>query len=87
MSAVGQKLTSDWWLLMSAILPKADMAERDPNVRFVPKADIETDQLNVGCTPKGGHWSMAFPLFIADCRRSAGCASPLQGGHIRNAER
>jgi hypothetical protein len=35
-----------------------------------PKADIETDQLNVGCTPKGGHWSMAFPLFIANCRRA-----------------
>jgi hypothetical protein len=26
---------------MSALLPKADIAERDQDVRFVPKADIE----------------------------------------------
>jgi hypothetical protein len=26
---------------MSALPPKADIAERDPHVRFVPKADID----------------------------------------------
>jgi hypothetical protein len=26
---------------MSAILPKADIAERDDHVRFVPQADVE----------------------------------------------
>jgi hypothetical protein len=27
---------------MSALPPKADIPERDPDVRFVPKADIRT---------------------------------------------
>jgi hypothetical protein len=36
MSAVGQKQTSDWRPLMSALPPKADIAERDYHVRFVP---------------------------------------------------
>jgi hypothetical protein len=40
MSALGQKQTSDWRLLMSALPPKADIAVCDWNVRFVPKADI-----------------------------------------------
>jgi hypothetical protein len=40
MSALGQKRTSDWRLLMSALPPKADIAECDWDVRFVPKADI-----------------------------------------------
>jgi ribosomal protein S27E len=39
MSALGQKQTSDWWPLMSALLPKADIAGRHLDVRFVPKAD------------------------------------------------
>jgi hypothetical protein len=40
MSALGQKQTSDYRLLMSALPPKADIAERQFDVRFVPKADI-----------------------------------------------
>jgi hypothetical protein len=40
MSALGQKQTSDWRQLMSALPPKADIRRRDWNVRFVPKADI-----------------------------------------------
>jgi hypothetical protein len=40
MSALGQKQTSDWRSLMSAIPPKADIAGRRLDVRFVPKADI-----------------------------------------------
>jgi hypothetical protein len=40
MSAMGQKRTSDSRLLMSALPPKADIAERQFDVRFVPIADI-----------------------------------------------
>jgi hypothetical protein len=40
MSALGQKQTSHCRLSMSALLPKADIAEYDWDVRFVPKADI-----------------------------------------------
>jgi hypothetical protein len=40
MSALGQKQTSDEHPLMSALPPKADIAERDEDVRFVPIADI-----------------------------------------------
>ena len=40
MSALGQKQTSDWRWLMSALPPKTDMVRRGCDVRFVPKADI-----------------------------------------------
>jgi hypothetical protein len=40
MSALGQKRTFQNDRLMSAIPPKADIAECDWDVRFVPKADI-----------------------------------------------
>jgi hypothetical protein len=40
-SAKGQKETSDAVSTMSALPPKADIARRQLNVRFVPKADIE----------------------------------------------
>ena len=40
MSALGQKQTFKRLRLTSALLPKADIAERDWHVRFVPKADI-----------------------------------------------
>jgi hypothetical protein len=39
MSALGQKQTFKRVRLMSAIPPKADIAERRCHVRFVPKAD------------------------------------------------
>jgi hypothetical protein len=35
MPALGQKQTSDWRALMSALLPKADIAGRNDRVRFV----------------------------------------------------
>ena len=41
MSALGQKRTSDCGPLMSAIHPTADMDGYSPNIRFVPKADIQ----------------------------------------------
>ena len=40
MSALGQKQTFGNVRLMSALPPKADIAERDWHVRFVPNADI-----------------------------------------------
>jgi hypothetical protein len=39
LSALGQKRTSDYHPLMSALPPKADIAGRRLDVRFVPKAD------------------------------------------------
>ena len=39
MSALGQKRTSRLVEGMSALPPKADIAERDRHVRFVPKAE------------------------------------------------
>jgi hypothetical protein len=40
MSALGQKRTSGTEIVMSALPPKADIAEYDWDVRFVPKAEI-----------------------------------------------
>jgi hypothetical protein len=40
MSALGQKQTSLPEISMSALPPIADIAERDHDVCFVPKADI-----------------------------------------------
>jgi hypothetical protein len=40
MSALGHKRTLRRVGTMSALLPKADIAERDWDVRFVPKADM-----------------------------------------------
>jgi hypothetical protein len=47
MSALGQKQTSRFEIGMSALPPKADIADHDPDVRFVPEADIASslDQL------------------------------------------
>ena len=41
MSALGQKRTSGHVRVMSALPPKADIAERECHVRFVPEPDIE----------------------------------------------
>jgi hypothetical protein len=40
MSALGQKQTLHHVRPMSALPPKADIAEKQLDVRFVPKADI-----------------------------------------------
>jgi hypothetical protein len=49
MSALGQKRTLGKARLMSALPPKADIAEGDWHVRFVPKADI------LRCSKKRGY--------------------------------
>jgi hypothetical protein len=43
MSALGHKQTFRDALVMSALLPKADVDERECHVRFVPKADIGSE--------------------------------------------
>jgi hypothetical protein len=40
MSALGQKRTSERVRLMSALPPKADMAQHGRDVRFVPEAEV-----------------------------------------------
>ena len=40
MSALGQKRAFRSAIIMSALPPKADIAEFEEHVRFVPKADI-----------------------------------------------
>jgi len=40
MSALGQKQTFEAFIAMSALPPKADIAERQVDVRFVLKTDI-----------------------------------------------
>jgi hypothetical protein len=47
MSALGQKQTSRLVEGMSALPPKADIADAMRNVRFVPKADIMQDTSNL----------------------------------------
>jgi len=54
MSALGQKQTSRHLQPMSALHPKADIAETDWHVRFVPKADMRGDLLNLGVTRRNG---------------------------------
>src|SRR5262249_38135816 len=45
MSALGQKRTSGKVRLMSALPPIADIGTQPRNVRFVPKADIQSSSL------------------------------------------
>jgi hypothetical protein len=59
MSALGQKQTSDYRPLMSAIHPKADMDGCSPNVRFVPKADIKAIRQVVVPHFTSLHWAAA----------------------------
>jgi hypothetical protein len=52
MSALGQKQTSAKVWMMSDLPPKADIAGRQLDVRFVPKADIrgsvKDDKITLG---------------------------------------
>jgi len=53
MSALGQKQTLTPVRAMSALPPKADIAEIDEHVRFVPKADV-TQLLRIGAAWQRG---------------------------------
>jgi len=46
MSALGQKRTLERLHMMSALPPKADIAEHRRDVRFVPKGDITRLQMS-----------------------------------------
>jgi hypothetical protein len=61
MSALGQKLTFRSAIAMSALPPKADIAERDCHVRFVPKADI-LQCIRVGFRPRPATATEGPPL-------------------------
>jgi hypothetical protein len=66
-SALGQKQTSECVRAMSALPPKADIAEGDHHVRFVPKADIRRP-LNDDVSPSAGDDS--FDLRLLGLRHS-----------------
>jgi hypothetical protein len=62
MSAQGHKQTFGPFIAMSALPPKADIAERDCHVRFVPCVDgsemarrIFTLQIEIDCAASAGH--------------------------------
>jgi len=57
MSALGQKRTSRRVQGMSALPPKADIAESDWHVRFVPKADIGITVVPSFASKGGRTWS------------------------------
>jgi hypothetical protein len=70
MSALGHKQTLRRIRTMSALPPKADIAEHGGNVRFVPKAD--------SCTAANGiYWltSPASATSIGEISRSTGFGS------------
>jgi hypothetical protein len=48
MSASGQKQTFGPFIAMSALPPKADIAERQLDVRFVPDSDMALAQKMIG---------------------------------------
>ena len=54
MSALGQKRTFPNVQPMSALPPKADVRPCNWHVRFVPKADMRGDFLNLGVTRRNG---------------------------------
>jgi hypothetical protein len=51
MSALDHKRTSELVRIMSALPPKADVADRDRYVCFVPKADIGTAEKGIIQSP------------------------------------
>jgi hypothetical protein len=61
MSALGQKQTLRSEIAMSALPPKADIAEREEHVRFAPLTDIST---LIGRPPKIGS---AYELSVPRC--------------------
>jgi hypothetical protein len=67
MSALGQKQTSDCRLSMSAIPPKADISEREYDVRFVP------------CVDGSGLARTIFTLQLGSVRP---CVRPLSAVHM-----
>jgi len=53
MSALGHKRTFAEVYVMSALPPKANIDERDGDVRFVPKADIRPTHYSITSSVQG----------------------------------
>jgi hypothetical protein len=56
MSALGHKRTWHRPTVMSALPPKADIRQRDLDVRFVPKADIDCITYSITSSPIASIW-------------------------------
>jgi hypothetical protein len=65
---------------MSALPPKADIAGRDRDVRFVPKADIDHHSGDVRYYPESGHkaFMSTRPRGIDDPPKLDGCRRVAQ---------
>jgi len=70
MSALGQKRTSEHVRVMSALLPKADIAEQHWDVRFVPKNRARSIFASRPWKPLNER--RAEFSCVRDCRRLAG---------------
>ena len=68
MSALGQKRTLGRLRPMSALPQKADIAESDWHVRFVPKADMKSFDDLVGERSRAGPLAMPSLRSIPMCR-------------------
>jgi hypothetical protein len=69
MSALGQKQPLGHLQPMSALPPKADIAERRRLVRFESKADIAVHSCDVRFTPKSGHQQNASGCLLSATSR------------------
>jgi len=80
MSALGQKQTLSGVRSMSALPPKAHIAERDWDVRFVPKADIMQRSKSIGlywdmcCRMPAGGEGRNVLAHVVTFRRVSGCS-------------
>jgi hypothetical protein len=61
MSAMGQKQTSGNVWMMSALPPKADIAESNRDVRFVPTTDISSVSLVRSLRRCRSSWGGEYP--------------------------
>ena len=88
MSALGQKQTFPSVYSMSALPPKADIAEGDWYVRFVPKADISAAtrlvRSNIG--PNRRRWMKLHAGTRDEAANSCGAVAFLIGPHYGRAE-
>src|SRR5262249_39653480 len=78
MTALGQERTSAHLRPMSALPPKADIAECDPHVRFVPKADIAIYSIIASASSQriGTLILSALAVFMLMTSRTHGCSGP-----------
>jgi hypothetical protein len=85
MSALGQKRTFLEVCAMSALPPKADIAGRRLDVRFVPKADIERFHSSNSSARTSSANGTSIPRVLAVCRLTSsstfvGCSTGSSAG-------